>query len=67
VSRDDDALGSPYYAPKTMARVKAKKQELEAKVAAGEITAEEARAEYQRFASLAIAHHREHGSESEWP
>jgi hypothetical protein len=55
--------GDLYKAPKTMAVIRAKRAELNAKVAAGEMTIVEARAAYQRFASLSIAHVREHGPE----
>jgi hypothetical protein len=55
--------GRASYAPQMVAKVNAKKAELHAAVAAGEMTQAEAMAAYKAFVSLSIAHVREHGPE----
>jgi len=50
--------------PWAIAKVRAKRAELSANVDAGRITALRARVQYLRFASLVIAHVREHDHES---
>jgi DNA primase len=51
--------------PAAITKVRAKRIELEAYIAAGLMTRERAQASYLKFASLIIAHVREHGPESE--
>jgi hypothetical protein len=60
---DDDPYASPFFAPRTIERIREYQAEIDAKVAAGTVSADAGAFAKAEFARLSIAHVREHGAE----